>query len=91
MPLLRRFVALGTSNGGSSGYLVKRIKQWLRLANHDGRLGWFEEVKRCEGLQDLLDHLAALDGSPQKHAPGVLLVGGPSQSQVFATRKPAVM
>jgi tRNA-dihydrouridine synthase C len=65
LPLLRRFVELTMPSGITSVAAAARIKQWLRLANHDGSLAWFEEIKRREHVDEMLAHvelLAASDG-----------------------------
>ncbi len=59
LPLVRRFVEIAATQDSPS-YTVARVKQWLRMANQDGQLVWFESLKRRQGLQDLLDHLGAL-------------------------------
>jgi hypothetical protein len=46
--------------GAPPAYTATRIKQWLRMANHDGRVSWFEVLKQCQSLQDLLDRLGTL-------------------------------
>lgn len=62
LPLVRRFLEIAGAMGETSAYAATRVKQWLRMANHDGRMPWFEELKRQQGLQDLLGHLGALAG-----------------------------
>jgi tRNA-dihydrouridine synthase C len=59
LPLVRRYVELGTLLGASDLRTAARAKQWLRMAN-DGRMPWFEELKPCQGAQELLDRLADL-------------------------------
>ena len=60
LPLVSRFIEINGAMAASSAYTAKRVKQWLRLANHDGSRPWFEAMKRQESPQDLLDHLSAL-------------------------------
>jgi tRNA-dihydrouridine synthase C len=60
LPLVKRLAELTPEPGA----VVPRVKQWLRIANHDGRLAWFDAVKQREGLAELLDGLRALAASP---------------------------
>jgi tRNA-dihydrouridine synthase C len=62
LPLILRFVELSTAAGLTRGYIVRRIKQWLRMANHDGKLTWFDDLKTGQDQQELLDHLGVLAG-----------------------------
>jgi tRNA-dihydrouridine synthase C len=55
--VLRRFCELGLPFAGSEGYLVRRIKQWLRLAQKGRRLDWVEGVKRAQSLAELFGAL----------------------------------
>jgi tRNA-dihydrouridine synthase C len=59
LPLLRRLVALSAS-GPTGTTSAARLKQWLRLANHDGALGWFDALKRLDGLEEYLSCLETL-------------------------------
>jgi tRNA-dihydrouridine synthase C len=45
------------------GYVLPRLKQWLRMANHDGTLTWFDALKACQDLGEFLNKLTALAGS----------------------------
>lgn len=60
LPLLRRFMEISTTVGSSPVRTVSRVKQWLRIANHDGRLPWFNAIKRCESPQQLVDQVSDL-------------------------------
>jgi tRNA-dihydrouridine synthase C len=60
LPLLRRFAELCQPRAKSGTYIVRRIKQWLGLANHDGRMPWFDALKTRESLDELLGALSAL-------------------------------
>jgi tRNA-dihydrouridine synthase C len=60
LPLFRRFAELCGPSEASSTYVLKRIKQWLRMANHHGGVPWFESLKRCESVQDLFDRMGVL-------------------------------
>lgn len=59
-PLIERFVEISCAGGPAPRYIVPRIKQWLRLANHDGKLTWFDVVKEQTDLGEMLDHLSVL-------------------------------
>ncbi|HYT88232.1 MAG TPA: tRNA-dihydrouridine synthase family protein, partial [Gemmataceae bacterium] len=60
LPLVKRFAELRTAHGRTDGAILARVKQWFRMADHNGRLAWFDELKRQDGLAELLDHLRAL-------------------------------
>jgi tRNA-dihydrouridine synthase C len=63
LSLLRRFVGLNAALGLPSGAIACRVKQWLRLANHAGRLPWFDALKQRESLAELLAQLEVLAAS----------------------------
>ena len=65
LPLVRRFVEINEAMLSSPAYTTTRVKQWLRMANHDGRMTWFEELKKLQNPQDLLDYLRALAASEE--------------------------
>ena len=71
LPLVRRFVELSGAMVASTAYTARRVKQWLRMANHDGRMPWFETLKKRQSLQDLLDHLGALAAASLDEREGV--------------------
>jgi hypothetical protein len=48
--------------GVSDQRTLARAKQWLRMANEDNRMPWFDALKRCQGTHDLLDRLTDLAG-----------------------------
>jgi tRNA-dihydrouridine synthase C len=73
LPLVRRFVALSVARAWAPAAIARRVKQWLRMANHDGRLGWFDVLKRRDSLADLLDQLGALGRVDHGQATGVRL------------------
>jgi tRNA-dihydrouridine synthase C len=60
LSLVGRFTDIARGMGASPTYTATRIKQWLRMANHEGQLPWFEGLKTLRGLQDLLDYLRDL-------------------------------
>jgi hypothetical protein len=64
LPLVRRFAELCKPSAHSNTYAVQGIKQWLVLANHDGRMPWFNTLKRCASLEELLGHLTVLAAVP---------------------------
>jgi tRNA-dihydrouridine synthase C len=64
LPLVRRFAELCKPMAHSNTYPVQRIKQWLALANHDGHMPWFNTLKRCASLEELLGQLTALAAVP---------------------------
>jgi len=60
LPLVRRFIEINGAMATSATRTVARVKQWLRIANHDGRMAWFDAIKRCETPQDLMEQLRNL-------------------------------
>jgi tRNA-dihydrouridine synthase C len=60
LSLLRRFVGLYAALGMPPGPIVCRVKQWLRLANHSGRLPWFDTLKHLQTLPEVLTQLGVL-------------------------------
>jgi hypothetical protein len=60
LPLVRRFVELSLERDWAPAALARRVKQWLRMANHDGRLDWFDVLKTRDDLGELLDRLGNL-------------------------------
>ena len=68
LPLLRRFIAINAAVGRPPGACLTRIKQWLNLANHAGRVPWFHEVKRVMELELFLDRLAEIHGASKTAA-----------------------
>ncbi len=60
LPLVREFVALNAATGRTASATLARVKQWCHLANQDGKLPWFDTLKRLQDLEEALDHLAAL-------------------------------
>jgi tRNA-dihydrouridine synthase C len=63
LPLVRRFAEISFAMAHTPTYIAARIKQWLRIANHDGRMAWFDALKTRNSPQDLLEHLNTLAAS----------------------------
>jgi tRNA-dihydrouridine synthase C len=64
LPLIPRFVELCRAAGLPPAYIVARVKQWLRMANHDGSLPWFNTLKGCQNLDELLHDLGRQAANP---------------------------
>jgi len=60
LPLILRFVELNALAGLGGGYTVRRVKQWLRMANYDGAMAWFDVLKTRQSEKELLDELEVL-------------------------------
>jgi hypothetical protein len=87
LPLVRDFADHCARAGFTPAATAARVKQWLHLANHDGKLPWFDLLKRRQGLDEVLDHLSRLAaageagpcrhrsaderGQPSRNEPGV--------------------
>ena len=64
LPLIRRFVAISRGMAGPDAYIAAKIKQWLIMANYDGKMPWILGLKRARDLADLLHQLDILAMSP---------------------------
>jgi len=57
LSLISRYVELCGASGLPPAYLLARVKQWLRMANDDGKPAWFDTLKGCQDLGELLREL----------------------------------
>ena len=57
LPLVQRFVELNLAAGRTSTGTAARVKQWLGLANHDGKLPWLNAVRTQPTLEGILRQL----------------------------------
>jgi tRNA-dihydrouridine synthase C len=57
LPLIARYSALCRASSLPPTYVLGRVKQWLRMRNHDGKLASCDEIARCQNLEELLIHL----------------------------------
>lgn len=57
LALVRGFVELSTAAGRTSAGTASRIKQWLGLANQDGKQPWIDALRRQPGLNEMLRSL----------------------------------
>jgi tRNA-dihydrouridine synthase C len=71
LPLVRRFIEINGAMAASPTCTAARVKQWLRIANHDGAMSWFEAIKRRESPQEAVDYLGALAAAQPSVAAGV--------------------
>ncbi len=55
LPLISRYAELCRASGLPSAYILCRVKQWLRMTNHDRTV--FDALKRCQDLNELLNYL----------------------------------
>jgi tRNA-dihydrouridine synthase C len=60
LPLLSRYGELCRASGLPPAYILCRVKQWLRMNNHDGKLAWFDHLKGCRDVGELLNCLDGL-------------------------------
>jgi tRNA-dihydrouridine synthase C len=60
LSLISRYCELCRVSGLPPAYILCRVKQWLRMNNHDGALAWFDNLKRCQNLGELLNDLGRL-------------------------------
>ncbi len=57
-PWIERFVEISLPNSKHPSYLVRRIKQWLQFAKMRQEIPWFEELKRMESLDAILEFIS---------------------------------
>jgi tRNA-dihydrouridine synthase C len=57
LPLISRYVELCGKSGLPPAYVLARIKQWLRMINRDKKLPWFDALKGCQDVGELLHGL----------------------------------
>ncbi len=57
LSLISRYHELCSAAGLPPVYILARVKQWLRMTNHDGKLAWFDTLKACQDLGELLHDL----------------------------------
>jgi tRNA-dihydrouridine synthase C len=57
-PFIERFVTLSQLHTDKPEYIVRRIKQWVKLAMMERPLPWFEELKRTQTLEECLQTFA---------------------------------
>ncbi len=57
LSLISRYAELCGASGLPPAYLLARVKQWLRMANDDGKPAWFDTLKGCQDLGELLREL----------------------------------
>lgn len=53
-PLINRFVDLSKPHTDKPEYVVRRIKQWVKMAMMERPLPWFEDLKRTQTLDECL-------------------------------------
>jgi hypothetical protein len=68
---VRRFIEISGAFAASPTCTTARVKQWLRIANHDGGMPWFEAIKRRESPEEVVDYLGALAAAQASVAVGV--------------------
>jgi tRNA-dihydrouridine synthase C len=80
LSLASRYVELCSASGLPPAYILARVKQWLRMTNHDGKLAWFDTLKGCQNLGELLHHLgrqaADFPPSPRVFSCQITAAGG---------------
>jgi tRNA-dihydrouridine synthase C len=69
LPLISRYAELCRAAGLSPAYILCRVKQWLRMNNHDGKLAWFDTLKGCQSLGELLNCLVQQAMAPRPSPP----------------------
>jgi tRNA-dihydrouridine synthase C len=57
LQLISRYAELCNSSRLPSAYVLCRVKQWLRMNNHDGKLPWFNEIRECQDMAAVLTAL----------------------------------
>jgi len=62
--LIVRYRELCSGLGMNPYYILCRVKQWLRMTNHDRTLSWFDKLKECQDLGELLTRLEQVGSLP---------------------------
>ena len=57
LSLISRYGELCDAPGLPPAYILCRVKQWLRMNNHDGKQAWFNALKGCQSLAEILNYL----------------------------------
>jgi tRNA-dihydrouridine synthase C len=57
LSMISRYSELCRASGLPPAYTLCRVKQWLRMNNYDGTLAWFDTLKGCQNLAELLTNL----------------------------------
>lgn len=57
--LLEEFHTLNKPYGGSSGYSVRRIKQWINLASKRKPIPWFKDIAKSQSVDEIFEVLRA--------------------------------
>ncbi len=60
LPLLKRFAEISAPLSKGSQYTSRRIKQWLRMAQMQHSLSFFDEIKTAQSLEELFQTLERL-------------------------------
>ena len=70
LSLISRYVELCSASGMPPAYILARAKQWVRMANHNGKLACFDALKGYRSLGELMRHLSgqAADFPPSPRA-----------------------
>lgn len=55
--LLEEFHSLNEGYAERTGYSVRRIKQWMNIANKRGDFPWFKEIKKSQTIEELFEIL----------------------------------
>ena len=84
LSLISRYDELCRASGFPPAYILGRVKQWLRMNNFDGTLTWFDALKGCQTLGELLTNLGRLAAFPPINS-GLLL---PAVSQGHSAPSP---
>lgn len=77
--LVFRYAELCSAAGLPPGYILGRVKQWLRMSNHLGGLASFGQIKGCQNLGEVLEYLgrqAANASSPRASSCRITDAGG---------------
>jgi tRNA-dihydrouridine synthase C len=57
LSLISRYGELCSVSELPPAYILSQVKQWFRMANRDGKQVWFDTLKGCQNLGELLHHL----------------------------------
>ena len=56
-PAIQSLVGFYQGTSRSDDFLLRRVKQWIRMASAKGEVDWFDHIKRSESLSQLMSRL----------------------------------
>jgi tRNA-dihydrouridine synthase C len=57
----RKFEELSSTSSHQPGYLIRRVKQWMKIASNRNTFQWFDKIKRCDSMESFYSVLESLE------------------------------